>query len=319
MTESRRQVLVFGAGSIGCLIGGLLAQAGHRVTFIARKRITESLRDTGLSISGLWGGWRLPGPLETYESIEEMPNDTGPWEWALVTTKSFDTRVAARSLQPLLPRIRFCISLQNGLGNLETIAAVAGWEKTLGGRVITGVEIPQPGQVRVTVHADDIRLGHLRRQIPLSALEEIAATWRQAHIPTTATDELEQFIWAKVLYNAALNPLGALLRATYGQLADNEATQAIMNDIIQEAFSVAVAHGVRLFWQDARAFCKVFYEEMIPPTRDHHPSMLRDLEHGRRTEIDALNGAIVRLGEEKALDVAANRLMVRLLGFRRET
>jgi 2-dehydropantoate 2-reductase len=245
-----------------------------------------------------------------------MPSDAGPWDWALVTTKSFDTAAAAHALLPLLPHIGFCISLQNGLGNIETIAGVAGWEKTLGGRVITGVEVPRPGRIQVTVHADDIRLGHLQHRIPLAVLGEIAAIWRVARIPTTATDELEQYIWAKVLYNAALNPLGALLGATYGQLADNEAARAIMDEIIQEAFSVVVAHNVRLFWRDAGAFCRIFYGEMIPATRDHHPSMLRDLERGRRTEIDALNGAIVRLGEEKALPVPANRLIVKLVRYR---
>ena len=231
---------MFGSGAVGCLVGGLLAKAGHRVTFIGRERITQALRDSGLLISGVWGDHKVTGPLKAYESVCQIPKDAGPWDWVLVTTKSFDTAVAVQELRPLTSRIGFCISLQNGLGNLETIAGVMGWEKTLGGRVITGVEIPEPGHILVTVHADDIRLGHLRRQVSRPILEEIASVWREAQIPTSATEDLEQFIWAKVLYNAALNPLGALLGATYGQLADHEPTQSIL------IYIEGVRHGERL-------------------------------------------------------------------------
>ncbi len=210
----RKNVLIFGAGAVGCLVGGLLAHAGHRVVFVGRKRIVQSLRRDGLIISGVWGDWRVRRSLEAFESTKEMDKG-GLWDWVLVTTKSYDTPVVTDAIRPLLPATRFCISLQNGLGNMETISKAAGWEKTLGGRVITGVEVEEPGKVRVTVHADDIRLGHLQNRVPLCEIEEIAQLWREAGIPTSATDRLEGYIWAKVLYNAALNPLGALLGATY--------------------------------------------------------------------------------------------------------
>jgi 2-dehydropantoate 2-reductase len=316
MSAAGKSVLVFGAGAVGCLVGGLLAKAGHHVTFIARRRIVEALRASGLTISGVWGEHRVSGPLETFESLSDIPNAPCLWDWVLITTKCFDTASAAGEIRNLLPGIGFCISLQNGLGNLETIAQEIGWEKTLGGRVITGVEIPHPGEVRVTVHADEIRLGHLRREVSMSVIEEIAAQWRSAGIPVAATEELEQYIWAKVLYNVALNPLGALLGATYGDLADHESTREVMNELIEEAFAVAMAHRVSLFWSDPAAYEEVFYGQMVPPTRGHYPSMLRDLEFGRRTEIDALNGRIVCLAEEKGIEVPANRLVVRLIRYR---
>ncbi len=318
MTKSAKRILVFGAGAVGCLVGGLLSRAGHSVTFVGRKPIVNALREKGLSVSGVWAEHRIPGPLQAYESVEELRKERSDWDWVLVTTKSFDTAAAADALRSFSSRIGYCISLQNGLGNIETLAEAIGWDKVLGGRVITGVEIPTPGEVRVTVHADDIRLGHLHRQTGLSTLEEIASVWRDAGIPTEATEQLEEYVWAKVLYNAALNPLGALLGASYGELADHESTRRTMDDIIEEAYTVALSHGVRLFWRDAASFSRIFYEKMVPPTRGHHPSMLRDLEQGRFTEIDALNGAIVRLGDEKELPVPANRLIVRLMKYREE-
>ena len=315
MRRRVKRILVFGAGAVGCLVGGLLAKAGHQVAFIGRRRIVEALRDHGLSISGVWGDHCVPGPLRAAESIEDLQEDEKNWDWVLVTTKSFDTAAAADSLRPLASRISFCISLQNGLGNIECLADALGWDKTLGGRGITGDEIPSPGRIQVTVHADDIR----RHEVDLLRIEKIAGVWREAGIPVEATEELEQFIWAKVLYNAALNPLGALLGVTYGQLADHESTRGVMDDIINEAYAVASSHGICLFWRDAASFSKVFYETMVPPTRAHHPSMLRDLERGRKTEIDALNGAIVRLGEENVVAVPTNRLIVRLLRYREDT
>ncbi|MFH1739645.1 MAG: 2-dehydropantoate 2-reductase, partial [bacterium] len=110
MTESKKNVLIFGSGSVGCLIGGLLTKAGHRVTFVGRERIVRALRDCGLSISGVWGDHEIAGPLDAYESVSDIPEESGPWHWALITTKSFDTANAVQELKPLFPRIEFFIS-----------------------------------------------------------------------------------------------------------------------------------------------------------------------------------------------------------------
>ncbi len=121
---------------------------------------------------------------------------------------------------------------------------------------------------------------------------------------------------AKILYNAALNPAGALLGVNYGALADDRETHDLMNKIIQEAFAVTKAHGIELFWETAEDYLQAFYETMIPPTAAHFPSMLRDLERGKRTEIAALNGAIASLGRQKEIPTPINDTITALIRFR---
>ncbi|MBN2329385.1 MAG: 2-dehydropantoate 2-reductase [Candidatus Omnitrophica bacterium] len=307
--------LIFGAGAVGTLLGGLLAKAGNSVTFIGRKWNIEGIRQDGIRISGIWGDHDIP-PQPAYEAAGDIPTDQREIDQIIITVKAFDTEKATQSCLPVIQDASLVISCQNGFGNNQIIADRIGWRRTLGARFITGVEITAPGVVQVTVHADSVRLGHYRREFPMEQIESIARTLREAGIPTEATDQLEQYVWAKILYNAALNPLGALLGVTYGELADNQETRSIMNRIIEEAFAVTGKCGIEQFWPDADAYKDAFYNQMLPPTAAHFPSMLRDLERGRQTEINALNGAISQLGEKANVSTSVNDTIASLIHFR---
>ncbi len=307
--------LIFGAGAIGTLIGGLLAGAGHQVTFIGRKWNVEGIRNNGIRIQGVWGEHTIP-PQPAYESVEQIPESARNFDQVLICVKAFSTAEAISACKPLLNESTLVISFQNGYGNCQLIAEHIGWHHTLGARVITGAELRESGMIHVTVHADSVRLGHYYRDFPMQHLESIALTMKEAGIPIEATEQLEQFIWAKIVYNAALNPTGALLGVTYGQLAENEETQQVMKHIVNEAFSVTKAHGIKQFWDSADEYLEAFYQKMIPPTAAHFPSMLRDLEKKRRTEIDVLNGAISKLGKEKQIPTPYNDTITSLIRFR---
>ncbi|MGC9327450.1 MAG: ketopantoate reductase family protein [Candidatus Hinthialibacter sp.] len=307
--------LIFGAGAVGTLLGGLLAKAGHSVTFLGRPWNIEGVRRDGIRISGVWGEHEIP-PQPAYEAVDDIPDDQREFDQIIITVKAFDTEKAIQSCLPVIHDATLVISCQNGFGNNETIADRIGWRRTLGARFITGVEITAPGVIQVTVHADSVRLGHYRREFPMAQIESIAHTLREAGIPTEATDQLEQYIWARILYNAALNPLGALLSVAYGELAGNPETRSIMNRIIEEAFAVTGKCGIQQFWPDAEAYQDAFYNQMLPPTAAHFPSMLRDLERGRQTEIDALNGAISELGQKTNTPTFVNDTIASLIHFR---
>jgi 2-dehydropantoate 2-reductase len=307
--------LIFGSGAIGTLLGGLLAGAGHHVVFIGRKWNIEGIRSQGIKISGVWGDYQT-GPQSAFETVAEIPEELNHFDQVLLCVKAFDTAAAIQSCLLILGDATQVISFQNGYGNCQMIAEHIGWHRTLGARVITGVELPHPGVVQVTVHADAIRLGHYLCQTPMNQLEGICLTLREAGILVEPTEQLEEFIWAKILYNSALNPLGALLQVPYGALGEASETRTIMESVVHEAFTVTQAQGIRQFWQCADAYLDVFYQKMLPPTAAHYPSMLRDLEKGRRTEIDALNGAISRLGKEQGVPTPINDLLTSLLHFR---
>lgn len=307
--------LIYGAGAVGTLIGGLLANQGHQVYFVGRHWNVEHIRTQGIRIRGLWGDCDT-GPQPAYEAIADIPNDERVFDQVFLCVKAFDTESAIRDCLPAISESTCVISVQNGYGNCQTIANAIGWHRTLGARIITGVELSEPGSINVTVHADSVRLGHYLNDFPMRHLESFAITLSEAGVPCQATDRLEQFIWAKILYNAALNPLGAMLGVTYGALAEDAETRAIMNDVLDEAFAVAHAHEIPLFWDSPEAYRQAFYDQMVPVTAAHFPSMLRDVQKGRRTEIDYLNGAIVRLGAEKGVSTPVNQTMTRLMHAR---
>ncbi|MHC4718708.1 MAG: ketopantoate reductase family protein [Planctomycetota bacterium] len=232
----------------------------------------------------------------------------------VVCVKSYDTAPAAEAVAPLVGPDTAVVSMQNGYGNVEHLTERFGADRVLCARVITGFSIPAPGQVDITVHADDIRVGSFRRP-GHPAAERLTAAINDAGLPASPADNVEAILWGKILYNCALNPLGAILGVHYGALADSAHTRRIMDAVIDEAFAVIDAHGFPCLWASADAFRKAFYEQQIPPTYDHRPSMLQDLAAGKPTEIDALNGAVVRLAAEKGLPAPVNETLVRMVRF----
>jgi 2-dehydropantoate 2-reductase len=310
------RVLVFGAGAIGSVVGGMLARAGHEVVLVGRAPHMGAIREKGLHISGIWGEHRVMN-LSCYRSVAEIPGGpaTGVFDLILVTVKSYDTPEAARTIKPLVRKGTLVLSLQNGYGNVETLEEIIGEEEVLGGRVIFGVELVEPGSVRVTVYAEEVLIGSRLRLVELDRLLVIAGALTSAGIPTKPTQKISEHIWGKVLYNAALNPLGAILRRTYGELAANPFTREIMDCVIAEIFAVAAATGVEMLWKEPEEYRKLFYEKLVPPTASHYPSMMRDIEAGRRTEIDALNGAVVRLAHDAGVIAPVNLALANQVKF----
>jgi 2-dehydropantoate 2-reductase len=303
-------VLVMGAGAVGSVFGGFLAKAGHQVSLIGRAPHMAAIRDQGLWIQGIWGE-HLVTNLRTFTVAAEAPREE--WDIILITTKSYDTEQAAMQVLPLLSAKTLVLSIQNGLGNVETIAQIVGERRTVGGRVIFGVETIAPGRVEVTVYADKVMLGGQAGGADHERIEETADAFTQAGIPTEATREIDKFIWGKLLYSCCLNPLSALLEVAYGELSQHVETRAIMTSVIEEIFAVAQKKGVVLAWNSPLEYRMLLFERLIPDTYSHHASMLQDVRRGKRTEIDALNGAVARLGEEAGLQTPVNWLLTQLV------
>ena len=146
-------------------------------------------------------------------------------------------------------------------------------------------------------------------------MARVAADLNRAGIPTREVNDILTHLWGKVLYNCALNPLGAILGVPYGALGDNPQTRGLMRRIIEEIYQVADARGVPLGHADAGAYVKFFLENLVPATASHWPSMWQDLQAGRRTEIEALNGAICRYGEAVGVLTPYNDAISRLVRF----
>jgi len=151
---------------------------------------------------------------------------------------------------------------------------------------------------------------------PRDRVEGIAGMVSAAGIPAEVADDIRAVIWGKILYNGALNPMSALLGATFGELAENDETRHLMGLIVEEVFEVAAARGVTLEYADPQAFLDYFYDTLIPPTASHYASMHQDLKAGRPTEIDSLNGAIATYGREAGIPCPVNETLSLLIKAR---
>jgi len=307
------RIVVLGAGAIGSVFGGLLARAGHRVTLIGRRAHIEAIAAQGLLIDGIWGTYRVRN-LCGYTSLKEMPEqERAGCELALVTVKSHDTDALMRSCMPVLPEQLTFVSLQNGLGNIECIAGHAGSGRVIGGRVIFGVVFVENAHVRVTVEADKTAVG-----VPgfgtadSSLVERLSAMFSGAGIASVVTDHIEQLLWAKMLYNCALNALATILNTHYGALLAT-GLQDTMRGIISEIFDVAACAGIELPYSGSEQYAQLLFDELIPRTYDHLPSMLQDIKRGKKTEIDALNGYIVGMARTCGCQVPCNTMLVTLM------
>lgn len=313
------RVLVVGAGSVGLGLASCLLHGGHEVWLTSRPATVRALQAHGLTRSGLFGTVHVPP--ERFTASAELPPPGAPaFAYVLVCVQSFDSPTVAADLAAhphlLSPDTRLVL-FQNGYGNHEVFAAALPGAELLAARVITGFRRLADHHVEVTVHAAPIHVGSLLAERSTAAAPLCDAV-TAGGIPAQVTPHIGRDLWAKLLYNAMLNPLGALLGVTYGDLGASEHTRALMAQVLAEGFAVMHASGHATHWESATAFGAAFYAEMLPPTRLHESSMLQSLRSGRRTEIDALNGAIARLGRQHGVPTPTNDAVVRLVRYLEE-
>ena len=306
-------ILVFGAGAIGSAFGGFLSPF-HEVTLLGRSWHLDRVRERGLFVKGIWGRHRFRNfKLATNAHTLFRPRPF--FHLILVTVKSFDTESTAHFLRRRIQPETLVLSLQNGVGNAETLHRFLLPRQVLAGRVIFGVEI-KPGKINITVSADKTRLGETVAKRKTARAEKLARRFTEAGIPCEAVSDVEKYLWAKMAFNSALNPLASLLNVHYGELAEHASTRFLMEEIIGELYRVAQKKKVNLEPPTADKFTRFFYGKLIPRTYNHHPSMLQDLSRGRRTEIDAMNGAVARLGSQLSVPTPFNELITELIRSR---
>lgn len=298
------RVLVLGAGAMGLTVAAKLSGV-CQVRALCRPRHAEAIARHGFRMSGLWGEG-----VHFFEALPFVPEDWAP-DYVLVTCKGPDTRALAEAFAPVLRRSDV-VSLQNGLGNEEILAGVS--SRVMGGTIITGFEGRGPGEVHVSVEAGPIQLGRFPAGID-PAVETLVALFRDAGLSVAATSTVRSALWAKTLYNCALNPLGAIMGVPYGALAAPPAW-AIIETIIAEAHAVMTAEGVAVPWVTAGDYLEHLARVQLPATAAHHSSMLQDIEAGRGTEIDFINGAVVARGERHGVPTPVNDTLCRLIRFR---
>lgn len=294
--------LVFGAGALGSLVGGLLSQS-HDTVLVGRRAHVEAIRRNGLRITGRTEAVVRPTAVERVEGTEDP-------DVVLVTVKAYDTSDAAEALRPFWETATF-LSLQNGLGNEEALAARVA--RVLGGVTTHGVTFVEPGTVR---HAG-VGATHVGpfQGLATADARRVAAAFDEGGMECRVTEDIQRELWLKALVNACINPVTALLRAPNGVLRKAEALRTIVEAVVAEGVAAASLHGIDLGAETVRDRVAT----VVEATAENRSSMLQDLERGRRTEIEAINGAIVRRAEAMGGSAPVNRLLTLLVQAAEET
>jgi 2-dehydropantoate 2-reductase len=284
------KVAVMGAGAVGCYYGGMLARAGHEVVLIARPQHVDAIRRDGLRLN-----------TQTFDEHVRVEASTEPdavkgAKLVLFCVKSTDTDHAAQALAPYLDADALILSLQNGVENAERVRELLPQE-TAAAVVYVASEMAGPGHIR----------HHGRGELviePSSVSEELARVFAQAGVPTEVSDNVRGALWAKLVLNCAYNALSALSRLPYGKLVQGDGVTRAMRDVVDECLAVAKADGVDIPG-DVDAAVKRIAETMP----NQFSSTAQDMMRGKRSEIDHLNGLIVRRGEALGVPTPANRML----------
>lgn len=284
------QVAVIGAGAVGCYYGGLLLQAGHDVTLIGRQPHVDAINANGLLLDTRTFKGHLPAKAATDMAALAAP------DLVLVCVKSADTEAAGRALAGRLLPETSVLSLQNGVDNAPRLAAVTG-HAVIPVVVYVGSEMAGPGHVR---HhgGGDLAIG------ASPASEGLKQTLLAAGIGVTIADDIEITLWSKLVINCAFNALSAVADIAYGPMLEVAGTRDVVASAVREAIAVARACGVAIPDDISGHIMK------IPANMPNQmSSTAQDLARGKPSEIDFLNGYVVRKGAEFGIATPTNQAL----------
>ena len=291
-----------GAGAIGCLFGIRLHNSGHSVILVHHNnRTIASIRKRGVGLREL-SGTNIRAHIEVKRSLSKKDDP----DLVLLTVKAYDTEAAARPLRKSIRSNGPVLSLQNGLGNIETLRRYLPAESPLAGTTTEAALQTGPGQVAHTGKGMTW-IGELGRETS-KRCGMIKNVFRRAGFKTQASENIEGVIWSKAIVNSAINPIAALARVPNGELLRIPHLRAISNETVSEGSAVARAHGISLS-PDPRSMLP----QVLASTKKNRSSMLQDIEAGKRTEIRQLNGWIDSLARKLGVDAPYNRILTELV------
>ena len=295
------KIAVMGAGAVGCYYGGMLARAGHDVTLIGRPNHVDAIQRDGLLLD-----------TQSFKEQVRLQASTEPSAVAgatlvLFCVKSTDTESAAAAIRPHLLPGALVLSLQNGVDNAVRLQAALPAQEVAASVVYVATEMPGPGHVKHNGRGELVIAAS-----PNST--EAAALLAAAGVPTDISANVEGALWAKLILNCAYNALSAITQQPYGQLVQGEGVQDVIRDLVNECLAVAQADGITVpgdVWQAVERIAQTMPQQLS--------STAQDLARGKRSEIDHLNGYVLRRGEVLGIATPVNRVMHTLVKLLEES
>jgi 2-dehydropantoate 2-reductase len=289
--NSSFKVAVMGAGAVGCYYGGMLARAGHDVTFIARPQHVEAIERSGLRME-----------TRTFDEHVRAHASTGAQavrgcDYVLFCVKSTDTEAAGAQIAPHLRPDALVLCLQNGVDNADRLRAMLPPGQVAASVVYVGTEMAGPGHVK----------HHGRGELvidPSPAGQALAQALAVAGVPTELSANVRGALWLKLIINCAYNAVSAIAQMPYGRTVQGEGVPDLMRDVVDECMAVARAEGVEVPGDVHGAV-----RQIVLAMPSQYSSTAQDLARGKRTEIDHLNGFVVQRGAALGIATPANRAL----------
>jgi 2-dehydropantoate 2-reductase len=290
------RVAVLGAGAVGCFFGGMLARAGHEVTLIGRPAHVDAFKAKGLHFEGLKFDEHIPVTASTDASSVRGAR------LVLFCVKSTDTEDAAAQIAPFLDADAVVVNLQNGVDNTERIQARIS-QPVIPAVVYVATEMAGPG------HLKHHGRGDLVIGSPHAAWNESVKTWFDAAgVPVAVSDNVVGELWAKLVVNCAYNALSAITQLPYGKMIEGPGIRDVMRDVVEETLAIAKASSVSMA---PDMLDRTYRIAAAMPTQ--FSSTAQDLARGKPTEIEHLNGFVVRRGAALGVPTPANRALYALV------
>jgi 2-dehydropantoate 2-reductase len=299
------KICVLGAGALGCTIGGVLTEAGNEVWLVNRGQAhVDAMKQHGLVMRD--HGVDRVVPVRATTDCREIAASGGAVDLIIVLVKSFHTRTAIEAALPIVGEQTAVMSLQNGLGHEDTLAEVVGRSKVLAGKTYAGGVMLAPGHIIVGTQGKETHMGELDGGIS-DRVRRIADTFNQAGLMTSISHNIMGTMWDKLLINVATGALSGITGLPYGELYQVPEVEACAIAAVTEAMAVARACGIQLSLTEPRQPW-VMAAAGLPP--EFKASMLQSLEKGSVTEIDYINGAVVRQGAKVGVPTPVNQALV---------
>lgn len=298
--------LVVGPGAMGCLFAARLKRADYNVTLLDYiQERAEQINNQGIMVEGVTGEYTVKVPTLS----GELPS---PPDLVLICVKSNKTKEAGQTIKPWLTPETVVVSLQNGVGNLEILEEIFGRERVLGGVTAEGATLLGTGKIRHAGQGETI-IGP--KGGPNSPVEKIIDSFDRSGFKTRSVDNVNDLIWGKLIINVGINALTAITRLKNGRLPQLSGTRLIMEEAIKEAVAVVEAKNIQLPYPDPLG--RVM--EVCEATAGNMASMLQDVLKEKITEIDFINGAIVREGRLRGIPTPINLTLTSLVQAIQET
>lgn len=291
------KIAIMGAGGVGGYYGALLARAGRDVAFIARGPHLQAIRQEGLQVRSVFGDFRVFRARAT-----DNPAELGKVDLVIFTTKTYQTEEAARIILPIIGPETVVLPLQNGVDAAERIGAVVGMDRVLGGTTWLSAAVEAPGVIGQYSQFRRIIIGELDGTVSARA-ENVGGVLRSTGATVELVQNMPHVLWTKFVFISAISAMGGMTRVTLGEYRQVPEARAILTEALREVAAVSEARGVHL---DPEVVGKTlaFIDDSAPGIK---PSMQRDIEAGRQSELESMVGVVVRWGEEHGVPTPVMR------------